>query len=71
MYKTALLNNYRFPSSKGNLTTEDLFDLNLSGKFSLDSVAKSLAKSIKEAEITSFVNTTTTSAEQELLKFGW
>lgn len=58
IFKNAAINKYRYPSSKGNLTTEDLFDLPLTSEknASLDSVARELNKQIKEFGEESFVN---------------
>jgi len=58
LFETATKSKFRYPSRKGNITTEDLWDLPLSSKsglISLDEVAKTLNKEIKEAEEESFV----------------
>lgn len=60
IYKHAAINKFRFTSSKGMLTVEDLFDLPLTsttGKANLDDIARILFKQIKESEEVSFVNT--------------
>lgn len=56
---TALRKKFRFQSSTGLLTTEDLWDLPLTSTrgANLDDVAKTLYKQLKEAsDITSFVS---------------
>lgn len=70
MFEQATKMKLRFDSPMGQLTTEDVWDLPLTGrKFSLDDLAKSLNRQIKEAEEESFV-VKRTSANQTLnLKF--
>ena len=56
IFKRASKNKLRFDTAIGTLTTEDLWDLNLSGgRVSLDEIAKALNKMIKESEEESFV----------------
>lgn len=59
MYKTALKEGYQYKTTRGLISTEDLFILPLTGnnEFSLDAVAKTIAKDIKEEEEESFVST--------------
>lgn len=47
----------RFPSNRGQLTTEDLFDLPLTSKsgFDLDSIAKAVNRELKDSSEESFV----------------
>lgn len=54
----AARNKYRFPSSKGPLTFEQLWDLPLQSKtdFSLDGVAQDLDRQVQAAGRTSFVD---------------
>lgn len=54
----ALRNKYRFPSNKGQLTIEQLFDLPLQAKngFDLDSVAKEISRELREQAEESFVD---------------
>ena len=54
----ALSTGMRFPSIRGNITTEDLFSLPLTSNsgFSLDAVAKSVNASLKALGEESFVN---------------
>jgi len=63
MLITAIRQKYRFESSKGALTLEDLFDLPLLPKpgnpICLDNVAKTINKLLKETESESFVVTET------------
>jgi len=65
MFESALKNKYRFETTKGLITTEDLFDLPLSSRngFDLDSVAITLAQKIQETPEVSFVKTTNTSSK--------
>ena len=58
MLEKALINNYRYPTTVGNVTTEDLFGLPLTsktGKPNLDDTAKSINKLLKDTEEESFV----------------
>jgi hypothetical protein len=59
IFETATRNAYRFPSIKGQLTTEDLWSLPLTSKagFDLDSVAKAVNEALQSASTTSFVST--------------
>ena len=64
----------RFPSSKGEITVEDLWQIPLTatgGKANLDDVAKALHIQTKQTtEAVSFVNPTTSNANTELtMKF--
>jgi hypothetical protein len=63
---------YRFTTRKGNLTTEDLWDLPLTSNsgVSLDDLAKALNKEIKENAEESFVLTKTTSNKDLETKFS-
>lgn len=55
MFEKATKMKLRWNSSKGNLSVEDLWDLPLTGTVSLDSLAKSVNKELKESEEESFV----------------
>ena len=55
MFEKATRLKLRFPSQKGFLTVEDLWDLPLTGKVSLDNIAKQLNKEIKDSSEESFV----------------
>jgi hypothetical protein len=51
LFLTAARAKFRFPSSVGQLTVEDLWDLPLSGKgANLDNIARSLYRDLKEAD---------------------
>ena len=73
----AARNKFRFNSSKGLLTFEQLWDVPLTSKnssFSLDDIAKEIYKDVKEGEEVSFVNTrsvksTEASDRLELVKY--
>ena len=45
----------RFETARGQVAVEDLWDMPLTGKFSLDNLAKSLNRSVKEGGEESFV----------------
>jgi len=55
IFERATRQKLRFGTVKGGITIEDLWDLQLTGDISLDSLAKSLYKAIKETEDESFV----------------
>lgn len=57
---TALREHYRFPSCRGELVLEQLWDMPLTSTrgFSLDDTARELAKDIREKGEESFVRTT-------------
>jgi hypothetical protein len=70
MFERATKMKLRFDSPMGQLTTEDLWDLPLTGrKFSLDDLAKNLNRQIKEAEEESFVVKRTYANQTLNLKF--
>jgi hypothetical protein len=64
----AARNKFRFPSTKGVLTFEQLWDLPLQSKagFSLDNVAQALDAEIQAAGRTSFVDKSGNPAKTEL-----
>ena len=68
MFTNASRNKYRYPSSKGDLTTEQLWDLPLQSKsgFDLDSVAKEINAELKAQAEESFVTTSTNPRKAEL-----
>jgi hypothetical protein len=57
IYKYAAKNGLRFPSKKGELTVEDLFELPLKSQtgFDLDTVAKGINAQLKQAGEESFI----------------
>lgn len=59
MYKKAAQLKLRFPSTKGNLTVEQLFDLPLTSESrdSLNSIAITVNKELKQSSEESFVTT--------------
>lgn len=69
-YETALRNKYRYPSVKGDLTTEQLWDLPLQSTRAntpdLDSVAKEINRQLKEQTEESFVETKSNPLKTEL-----
>ncbi len=71
MFEKASRLKLRFGTQKGNLTTEDLWDLPLTNKIgiSLDDIAKSLNRILKENEDESFVVKTKTVNIIHKLKF--
>ena len=70
LFENATRNKYRFESSKGMITTEDLWSMPLlstskvSPEFDLDHVAKTLNSKIKLLEEESFVSVKTTENTQ-------
>lgn len=63
MFDKAARLKFRFNTPKGLITTEDLWDLPLTGSMinpNLDDIAVSLSKQLKATDETSFVNTTKT-----------
>lgn len=60
LFEVATRNQFRFPSNKGELTVEQLWDLDLKSRngFDLDSVAKQVNKELKAETEESFVNVT-------------
>jgi len=52
IYERAVRNKTRFSSNKGNLSVEDLFDLNLN---SLNTMAKAVSKALKEESEEDFI----------------
>lgn len=68
IYKYVALNATRFPSVRGELTAEQLFDLPLSSRngFDLDSVAKEVNAELKECGEESFVATSSNPRQKPL-----
>lgn len=68
LFIKAAKNKFRFNSSKGMLTVEDLFDLPLThfSKANLNDIAKNLNKQLKEAGEDDFVNTVNSGPSKEL-----
>jgi hypothetical protein len=76
MFEKAIREKFRFPSNRGELTVENLFDLPLQSKsgFDLDNVAKELNATLKQMGEESFVSTNTpgrtlVEAKLELVKY--
>jgi len=65
----ALAENFRYPSSKGQITTEDLFGLPLISDtgFSLDSIAMELYTKLEQLPKVSFVKNATRDTESTKL----
>lgn len=68
IYKYVAQNGLTFPSSRGGLTVDQLFELPLSSKggFDLDSVAKAINSELKACGEESFVSTTTNPRQKPL-----
>jgi hypothetical protein len=66
-FEQASIQKIRFPSVRGELTTEQLWDLPLQSKnqFDLDTVAKEVNASLKAVTEESFVNTITSPAKSK------
>lgn len=67
LFEAAARGKYRFTSAKGQITTEDLFDLPLTSKngFDLDMVARTVNSELKSASEESFVTTTRRNTDLE------
>lgn len=67
-FELATRNKFRYPSIRGDLTTEQLWELPLQSKtgFDLDSVARGINQQLKAITEESFVNTSTNPAKPEL-----
>jgi hypothetical protein len=68
LFELATRHKYRFPSNKGPLLAEQLFDLPLESKtrFDLDSVAKAIHEELQALGTTSFVNAGPSPLKNEL-----
>ena len=68
LFELAARQKFRFMSSKGPLTAEQLFDLPLESKtgFDLDTVAKDVNAELQAVSVTSFVNTAGNPRKTEL-----
>lgn len=67
MYKKALRTKLRFNTTKGKLTTEDLFDLSL---IDLNNLAISLDKKLSETPRKSFISDITPDTQEDELRFN-
>ena len=67
MYKKALKSKLRFNTTKGKLTTEDLFDLNLTD---LNNIAIALDKKLSETPRKSFISDITPDTQEDELRFN-
>jgi len=67
IFEQASMQKLRFPSNRGELMTEQLWDLPLQskGQFDLDTVAKEVNASLKAVTEESFVATTTSPAKSK------
>ncbi|MCO8275093.1 hypothetical protein M1L60_31390 [Actinoplanes sp. TRM 88003] len=68
VFEKATREKFRYPSAKGQLTTEQLWELPLTAKsgFSLDDVAKAVNTELKAVDTESFVATETNPAKATL-----
>lgn len=67
MYKKALRMKLRFATSKGKLTTEDLFDLSLTD---LNNMAVALDKKLSESPRKSFISDVAPDTQEDELRFN-
>lgn len=65
IFEQASKQKLRFASSRGQITTEDLWDLSLED---LDTIAKTLNKQVKESSEESFIKKQTTADRKATLK---
>lgn len=68
IFEQASATKLRFSSDRGDLTTEQLWDLPLQSKtsFDLDSLAKAINRELKAADEESFISTSTNPAKVKL-----
>lgn len=67
MYKKALRTKLRFSTSRGKLTTEDLFDLSLTD---LNNLAIALDKKVSETPRKSFISDIAPDTQEDELRFN-
>ena len=67
MYKKALRTKLRFSTTKGKLTTEDLFDLSLTD---LNNLAIALDKKLSETPRKSFISDIAPDTQEDELRFN-
>lgn len=67
MYRKALRTKLRFSTTKGKLTTEDLFDLSL---IDLNNLAIALDKKLSEIPRKSFISDITPDTQEDELRFN-
>lgn len=65
IFEAATKQKLRFPTERGQISTEDLWDLSLEG---LDNVAKSLNKQVKESSEESFIRKQTVGDKKATLR---
>lgn len=70
MFEKATRKKLRFESASGLLSCEQLWDLPLTGKTSLDAIAKDVNRKLKSAEEESFVETPTKSEADDVLRLS-
>lgn len=71
LFEVAARNKFRFSTSRGLVTVEDLWDLPLTsttGKANLDDVARAIHANLQSSDNVSFVNTAQVKDETEQLK---
>lgn len=71
LYKYAAKNRFRFPSNRGDLTVEQLFDLPLKSErtgFDLDNVARAVNSQLKELGEESFVTDVSANPRKAVLE---
>lgn len=68
LFEVATREKFRFESPRGLLTVEDLWDLNLTGVVSLDTVSKLANRDVKASEEESFVIASTAASAKATLK---
>lgn len=68
IFEQATIQKFRFPTAKGEVTTEALWDMPLVSKngFDLDDTAKTVNAALKSVTEESFVNTKTNPAKEKL-----
>lgn len=69
IFEKATRQKLRFKTASGMVTTEDLWDMPLEGRVSLDNLARALNKEIKEQQEESFVKKPSSASTETKLKF--
>ncbi len=73
IYKFAAQNNLRFPSNRGQLTVEQLFQMPLQSKtgLDLDSTAKAINQALKDLGEESFVENAASNPQRRLIEISF
>ncbi len=70
MFEKAAQMKLRFNTVRGNISCEDLFDMNLEGEFSLNAIAQDLDSNISKKGVKNFVTKAKTTNRIDELRFN-